>query len=78
MSNIMALNLDFLSNLNIEKSKVMSVVILLMVMSIVVAGIFLVAYLWSAKSGQFDDPDANANRILHDTELVNKAKSTGA
>jgi cbb3-type cytochrome oxidase maturation protein len=56
----------------------MSVVILLMVMSIVVAGIFLVAYLWSAKSGQFDDPDANANRILHDTELVNKAKSTGA
>jgi cbb3-type cytochrome oxidase maturation protein len=74
----MALNLDFLSNLNIEKSKVMSVVILLMVMSIVVAGIFLVAYLWSAKSGQFDDPDANANRILHDTELVNKAKSTGA
>ncbi len=78
MSNIMALNLDFLSNLNIEKSRVMSVVILLMVMSIVVAGIFLVAYLWSAKSGQFDDPDANANRILHDTELVNKAKSTGA
>ena len=55
----------------------MSVVILLMIMSIVVAGIFLVSYLWSAKSGQFDDPDAHANRILQDTELVNKAKSTG-
>jgi cbb3-type cytochrome oxidase maturation protein len=54
----------------------MSVVILLMVMSIVVAGIFLMAYLWSAKTGQFDDPEAHANRILQDTELVHKSKST--
>ncbi len=49
----------------------MSVVIILMIMSILVAGVFLVAYLWSAKNGQFDDPEANANRILHDTELIN-------
>lgn len=48
----------------------MSVVIILMIMSILVAGVFLAAYLWSAKTGQFEDPEANANRILHDTELV--------
>jgi cbb3-type cytochrome oxidase maturation protein len=41
-----------------------------MIMSILVAGVFLAAYLWSAKTGQFEDPEANANRILHDTELV--------
>lgn len=45
-----------------------------MVMSILVAAVFLAAYLWSAKTGQFDDPDANASRILHDTELVNRNK----
>ena len=39
-------------------------------MSILVAGVFLAAYLWSAKTGQFEDHEANANRILHDTELV--------
>ena len=46
----------------------MSVVIVLMVLSILVAGLFLVAYLWSAKTGQFEDPDANAFRILIDDE----------
>ncbi len=44
----------------------MSVVIILMVLSILVAGSFLVAYLWSAKTGQFEDPDAHAFRILID------------
>jgi len=51
----------------------MSVVIILMVLSILVAGSFLVAYLWSAKNGQFEDPDANAFRILIDDE---KARET--
>ena len=46
----------------------MSVVIILMVLSILVAGSFLMAYLWSAKTGQFEDPDANAFRILIDDE----------
>jgi len=44
----------------------MSVIIILMVLSILVAGSFLIAYLWSAKTGQFEDPDANAFRILID------------
>lgn len=52
----------------------MSVIIILMVMSILVAATFLGAYLWSAKTGQFDDPDANAYRILHDDKTKIKIK----
>ena len=44
----------------------MSVIIILMVLSILVAASFLGAYMWSAKTGQFEDPDANAFRILID------------
>ena len=44
--------------------KNMSVIIILMVLSILVAASFLGAYMWSAKTGQFEDPDANAFRIL--------------
>lgn len=28
----------------------------------------LAAFLWSLKSGQFDDPDGAAQRILHDDD----------
>jgi len=53
----------------------MSVVIILMICSICVAGGFLVAYLWSAKRGQFDDLEASGFRILHDTKpLADKGK----
>jgi len=53
----------------------MSVVIVLMVLSILVAGLFLVAYLWSAKTGQFEDQDANAFRILIDDERARESKN---
>ena len=53
----------------------MSVIILLMFFSILVAAFFLVAYLWSAGNGQFDDPDANAYRILYDHSIKKKTKS---
>ena len=52
----------------------MSVVIILMVLSILVAGSFLVAYLWSAKTGQFEDPDSHAFRILIDEIDENTAR----
>jgi cbb3-type cytochrome oxidase maturation protein len=52
----------------------MSVIILLMIFSILVAGFFLAAYLWSASNGQFDDADANAYRILHEHSSENKKK----
>ena len=52
----------------------MSVIIILMVCSILVAASFLVAYLWSAKTGQFEDPDANAFRILVDDSAKQKTE----
>jgi cbb3-type cytochrome oxidase maturation protein len=44
----------------------MSVIIILLVASIAVASIFLVAFLWSVKKGQFDDPTSPPVRILFD------------
>lgn len=53
----------------------MSVIILLIILSVLMAGFFLVAYLWSASSGQFEDPEANAFRILYDTVPLKKPTS---
>ena len=36
--------------------------------AIFLGGLGLVAFLWSLKSGQFDDLEGNANRILFDDE----------
>jgi len=44
----------------------MSVVIILLIASVSVASLFLGAFLWSVKSGQFEDEDASAARILFD------------
>lgn len=44
----------------------MTVIIVLLSLSLLVAIIFLVAYLWSVKSGQFDDDFSPAQRILFD------------
>lgn len=44
----------------------MSVILILIVCSLSVAALFAAAFLWSVKTGQFDDPDANAVRILVD------------
>jgi cbb3-type cytochrome oxidase maturation protein len=46
------------------KTNKMSVVIILIISSLVVAGGFLVAFLWSVKKGQFDDIKTPAMRIL--------------
>ena len=44
----------------------MSVLILLLIASITIAGIFLVAFLWSVKSGKFDDEVSPPMRMLFD------------
>jgi cbb3-type cytochrome oxidase maturation protein len=44
----------------------MSVIVILLIASISVASLFLFAFLWSVKSGQFDDDSAPASRILFD------------
>ncbi|PUZ26325.1 cbb3-type cytochrome oxidase assembly protein CcoS [Chitinophaga parva] len=44
----------------------MSVIILLLLASISVATLFLAGFLWSVKSGQYDDADSPPVRILFD------------
>jgi len=44
----------------------MSVILILLVASISVAGIFLFAFLWGVRSGQFEDDYSPASRILFD------------
>lgn len=44
----------------------MSVIFLLLIASITVAAIFLIAFLWSVKKGQFDDEESPPVRILFD------------
>ena len=47
----------------------MSVFVILIITSVLVAGGFLAAFLWSVKSGQMDDDYTPSIRILFDDEL---------
>lgn len=46
----------------------MSVILILIAFSILVAGLFLYGFLWSVKTGQFDDDVSPAVRILFDDD----------
>jgi cbb3-type cytochrome oxidase maturation protein len=46
----------------------MDVIVYLIPIAIVLGGLGLAAFFWSLKSGQFDDPDGAAQRILFDDE----------
>jgi len=50
----------------------MSVIIVLIVVSIVVALGFLIAFLWAVKSGQYDDTYSPSVRILFDDKKKNE------
>ena len=50
----------------------MGVIIILLIASISVAGIFLIAFLWSVKKGQFDDEVSPPVRILFDDKPSEK------
>jgi cbb3-type cytochrome oxidase maturation protein len=50
----------------------MSVLIILVVVSLAVAGGFLIAFLWSVRNNQFEDQKGAAMRMLHDNAEVNK------
>ena len=47
----------------------MGVIILLIIVSVVGAGGFLIAFLWSVKTGQMEDDYTPSVRILFDTEV---------
>ena len=44
----------------------MSVIIILLIASISVAGLFLAAFLWGVRTGQFEDDYSPSSRILFD------------
>ena len=52
----------------------MGVIVILIIVSVFVAGGFLVAFIWSVKSGQMDDDYTPSVRILFDDEPVKKKK----
>jgi cbb3-type cytochrome oxidase maturation protein len=52
----------------------MSVIILLLIASVSVAAVFLFAFIWSIKNGQYDDEVAPAVRILFDDATIPSQK----
>ena len=46
----------------------MSVVYVLLPLALLIAGAGVAAYIWAVRSGQFDDLDTPAYRVLHDDE----------
>ncbi len=47
----------------------MGVILLLLAASITVAGIFLAAFIWSVKKGQYEDEDSPPVRMLFDDTI---------
>jgi cbb3-type cytochrome oxidase maturation protein len=47
----------------------MSVVIILVIISVIVAGSFLGAFIWSVKKGQYDDDYTPSVRMLFDDAI---------
>ena len=53
----------------------MSVIFFLIILGILVAGGFLVGFIWAVKSGQYDDTESPAIRMLFDdTKPVKKKR----
>lgn len=48
----------------------MSVMILLLGASLLVGVIFLIAFIWSVRDGQFEDDQSPAHKILYDDTIV--------
>ncbi|MDZ4795953.1 MAG: cbb3-type cytochrome oxidase assembly protein CcoS [Bacteroidota bacterium] len=53
----------------------MSVIIILLIASISVAAIFLCAFLWGVRSGQFEDDYSPPSRILFDDKPASSTKT---
>ena len=52
----------------------MTVIIVLIIISILVAGAFLVAFLWAVRSGQYDDTYSPSVRMLFDDKKSKSVK----
>jgi cbb3-type cytochrome oxidase maturation protein len=54
----------------------MSVLIVLIIVSIIVAGSFLGAFIWSVKKGQYDDDYTPSVRMLFDDTVSAETKKS--
>ena len=52
----------------------MGIVFVLLPISLILAGVALMGYFWGVKSGQFDDLETPALRVLFDDEQAPDAK----
>lgn len=48
----------------------MNIIIFLIIISIIVAGLFLTAFFWAVRNGQYDDDYTPSVRILLDDDKV--------
>ena len=55
----------------------MSVIVILICFSLLVASIFLVGFIWAVKSGQYEDRYTPSVRILFDDEKVKTSDLKG-
>ncbi len=55
----------------------MSIILLLIIVSIVVAGGFLFAFIWAVRNGQYDDDYSPSMRILFDDLKKGTDKAAG-
>lgn len=53
----------------------MSVLIVLVIVSVTVAGGFLIAFIWSVKKGQYDDDYSPSVRMLFDDTVSTENKN---
>lgn len=53
----------------------MNILVLMIPMALCLAGLFIAAFFWAASSGQFDDLETPALRILIDSKNKNSKKS---
>ena len=54
----------------------MSVVFVLVFAAIIIAGVFLIAFVWAVKNGQYDDTYTPSVRILFDDTMKKEKRET--
>jgi cbb3-type cytochrome oxidase maturation protein len=54
----------------------MSVIVILIMASILMAGGFLTAFIWAVRSGQFDDTRTPALRVLTEESAVSRSSGS--
>ena len=55
----------------------MEVIFILLPLAILIAGVMLALFIWAVRSGQYDDLETPAHRILFDEDRVVKRRPAG-